>query len=336
MTILVRRFDAGTARPSHLADYHELILATGRVDRPDERPQSFAAAVGRLAAPPTGGGSTRRWAADRDDVLVGFAQVTFPDDGNEHLAFAQIRVHPDHRRSGIGTALLRAMLPVIAERGRTIVAGLGVTDGGAGAHWADALGFRTVHHDIVQVLNLRTVERNLWSVPADPRYRLAGWTGTAPEELLPSLTVARDAIGDRPTGESHVRAPRWSPGRIRADEDAMREGGVEQHLVAAVDAPSGDVVAYTEVVLMPGRPTEALQRETAVVPEHRGHGLGRRVKAGMLRHLAADRPAVERVLTSTASSNTHMIDVNHAVGFETVRRMIEVEAATGTLTRRLG
>jgi RimJ/RimL family protein N-acetyltransferase len=101
-------------------------------------------------------------------------------------------------------------------------------------------------------------------------------------------------------------------------EAGYRENGIERRVVVAV---AGDeVVGVTELDLHPLRPELASQRDTAVSAAHRGHGLGQAMKAAMLRWITADRPELRRVWTSTAAANQYMADVNHRLGFATMRR----------------
>jgi hypothetical protein len=44
------------------------------------------------------------------------------------------------------------------------------------------------------------------------------------------------------------------------------------------------------------------------------------MKASMLRWITADKAGLRRVWTSTATANQYMADVNHRLGFATVRR----------------
>lgn len=55
------------------------------------------------------------WVALADDVPVGFAHLKFIEPGSVHLA--EIDVHPDHGRRGIGTQLLRTVCDWAAANG---------------------------------------------------------------------------------------------------------------------------------------------------------------------------------------------------------------------------
>ncbi|GIJ61812.1 GNAT family N-acetyltransferase [Virgisporangium aurantiacum] len=334
MHVRIDRFDPGAATGTELRDYHDLVLASGRVDRPDEEPPAYETVVGRLLVPMTARGPERFWVARVDGQVIGIAVVGFPDDENRALAMTDIRVHPARRRAGIGTRLLHAALPAMREDGRTTVVGWGVTAGGAGAAWAGALGFRVVHHDVLQMLDIPSVDPAVWNVAAPPGYRTERWIGTTPEELLTSYARARGAIHDAPWEETTYRPPQWTPERVRSAEAGLRERRVEQRVVVAVHEATGVVAGLTEVELHETRPDLAYQGDTAVPAAHRGRGIGRWVKSHMVRWLRDERPGVRRVGTSTAAANVHMIRVNHEVGYRTVRSMVDVEAEVAALAPR--
>lgn len=63
-----------------------------------------------------------------------------------------------------------------------------------------------------------------------------------------------------------------------------------------------------------------------VVLAHRGHGLGRCLKAHMLRSLLAELPEINRIFTNVNAGNDHMIRVNRQVGFTTTGTTVAVRA----------
>jgi mycothiol synthase len=211
----------------------------------------------------------------------------------------------------------------------------GVTAGGAGAKWADALGFRVVHHDVLQMLSIPDTDVSRWQIPAPDGYRLTKWIGTAPDDLLDSYATARSAIHDAPSEDSSHRQPEWTSERVRTAEDDLRRRGIEQRVVVAVHEATGAVAGLTELELHPIRQDLGYQQYTTVLAEHRGRGLGRFVKSAMVRWIIDERPQITRIGTSTAAGNVHMIRVNHQIGFKTMRSMIDVEAEIDTLATAL-
>ncbi len=94
-----------------------------------------------------------------------------------------------------------------------------------------------------------------------------------------------------------------------------RARGCEIRVVVAVHEQSAKVAGLTYLEVYRHQPDLAIQQDTAVVPEHRGHGLGIWMKAANLQRLTADHPLVTHVQTSNAADNEHMLRVNRQVGF---------------------
>ena len=86
----------------------------------------------------------------------------------------------------------------------------------------------------------------------------------------------------------------------------------------AVHRSTGDVVAYTDLMLPSGAPGMAWQWGTLVHREHRGHRLGMAVKVENLRRLQADHPERRRVVTGNDDTNSWMVSINEDLGFRIV------------------
>jgi GNAT superfamily N-acetyltransferase len=335
MHVDVTAFDPTRAGDAELVAYHRFVLAAWPVDFPEDPQPTFDAVIGRLRTPEPEYGQCRHWLAHVDGDLAATAVVAFPEAPNDTMVFVDIRVHPDRRRNGIGRAVLAAVLPAIQASGRGLVTGEGIKDGSPGVGWANALGFHTTQRITMQEVVIADVDPRTWQVDGPPGYRLRHWTDEAPADIVDSYARARSAIHDAPQGAS-FRQPDWTPERIRAAENELREQNIEQRVVVAVHEATGDVAGLTIVHFTPYRPYWAHQQDTAVLQRHRGHGLGRFMKAAMLRRLIAERPGLELAYTTTAADNTHMIRVNHALGYTDLRTMCCVEAATADLCRRFG
>ncbi len=323
--LVIKRFDPYRASEAEFVAYHTVMAASQEADRPGEPALPLDELIGRLKKPLPGMGTTAFWVGCRGHDVVSLAQVYFLEEENSGIGLTEIMVRPDHRRVGHGTAMLRAVLPDLRAQGRRVVERWQVVAGTAGQWWAEALGFRQVRTIIRQALVIGEVDRSLWEVEVPAGYRLHRWVGVAPEGLVDSYAVARGAIHDAPLGESDYRWPEWTPARVRAAEAEDRLQGLEQHVVVAVHEATGAVAGLTEVCVHPRRPDWGYQRDTAVPAAHRGRGLGRCLKAHMLRQLVAERPALEWISTTTGAENAHMIRVNHEIGFTTLRNMLAVQ-----------
>jgi RimJ/RimL family protein N-acetyltransferase len=324
-------FTPDEATDEQLADYYRLVLADARAERPGDPEPTYEATLGRLRTPFTALGRCVYRAAYADGRLVGLISAGLPEDENVEQAIVDVKVHPEHRRRGIGTTLLRTMLPTLAAERRTLVAGWGLIEGMSGASWAKHHGFRVVYRQVLQGLDVAAANPELWQVTPPAGYRAVRWIGTAPAELLASYAEARSAIHDMPSSDWSYRPPSWTPERIRRTEAELRERNVEQRVVAAVHEESGAAVGLTELEFYPHRPEFGYQQETAVLAAHRGHGLGRFIKAQMMTWVVEERPGTTHVWTTTADDNVHMRRVNEQIGYTPIRVMVNVELETDAL-----
>lgn len=311
-----------------LAEYHKLAVASAKIDRPHEPATSYEAVIGRLRRPSTDADAVRHWFAYQAGKVVGHMMVNLPMLETHDVASVEITVHPDSRRQGIGIDFLRTLFPVLRAEGRTTVEGWWITGGGVGERWAVARGFRLTHATVSQRLALQDADPAAWAVEPPAGYRVVRWIGQAPDDLIISYADARGAIHDAPLGQAAYESPEWTPERVRVAERALRDRGVEQRVVVAVHEASGAVAGTTEVELLPHTKGVVHQRDTSVLPAHRGHGIGAYIKAHMINWLMADYPDLTRIQTTTGAENVHMIRVNRALGFVIARSWV---VATGEL-----
>ncbi|PRY40367.1 GNAT family N-acetyltransferase [Umezawaea tangerina] len=322
MDIEITAFDGERAEEADLLAYHRVVQSARDVDLAEAVPIAYEAVVRSVRLPHPGLGRADRWVARRSGEVIAVAFAYFPDGGNEHVALVDVTVHPKARRQGIGTALLEAVLPGL--RGRRVVEGLQVVAGGAGERWAHALGFRTVNATVMQELRIADVDAARWDVDVPEGYRLETWSGAAPDHVVESYVRSKAAMHDAPTGSAAFHHPEWTVERVRRTEEELRRSGRDHRVVVAVHEATGEVAGFTELRLPVPPNREAVQQDTGVHAEHRGHGLGLCVKARMLRDLVADDLAVDSVITSTNADNEHMVAVNLALGYTTIRSMVDV------------
>jgi GNAT superfamily N-acetyltransferase len=141
-----------------------------------------------------------------------------------------------------------------------------------------------------------------------------------PRALAAGFAAARAALaGPRPDGR------RTPPGK------AEGAGAAERLLtVAALAGPDdevAEVAGWTRLVLPADAGEPARQLDTAVLPDHRGHGLGLWLKATMLRRVREADPAVAEITTGTADDNRHMHALNAALGYRPLRRTVDYRLA---------
>ncbi|MFB7592240.1 GNAT family N-acetyltransferase [Streptomyces sp. NPDC056169] len=148
-----------------------------------------------------------------------------------------------------------------------------------------------------------------------PGYRLASWRGTVPDDLAQTFAASRRAMDDMPMEDTDYGTVTWDVDRVRAAARAVRDRGDQLHTVVAIDTTDGSIAGFTELVV-PGNGTgDGQHYGTGVLPEHRGHGLGRWMKAESIREAHGRYPDLGGLLTDTADSNTHMRRISDSLDY---------------------
>jgi GNAT superfamily N-acetyltransferase len=279
--------------------------------------------------------SSRRvaWlASDDGGVPVGSAFLRlFTRPGQDHLAELELHVHPAERGRGTGTLLLKAAVGAAREERRRSLVTQAAT-GSPGAGFLSARGFREVLTLTYARLELAAADEPALSAIVEerhPGYRLASWDGTVPDELAETFARSRRAMDDMPMGGTDYGTVHWDVERVRAAATAVAARGELLHTVVAVAEADGSIAGFTELVV-PGDGTgDGQHYGTGVLPEHRGHGLGRWMKAAAVLRARDRHPQLAGLLTDTADANLPMRAINDALGYTPTHRTTEYQLNLG-------
>jgi len=252
---------------------------------------------------------------------VGVLAMELPTRDNLHLVWAEIWVHPDHRRHGYGSAIMNETVRRTREAGRnTIWVGTAEDDQGA-RKFVEGFGFNYASHDARRRQVLADVDQanvqRLWAAAEQKAadYCLERLRLPTADELLGELVEVTAAINDAPMGELTYEDEKFDVQRLRDFETALSGRGERAYRVIARHRQTGEVGGHTIVFLHPLQPEFAGQGDTAVARNHRGHRLGLLLKIDMLHWLAEAEPQVKIIQTWNNVDNGYMINVNEALGY---------------------
>ncbi|GAA1964965.1 GNAT family N-acetyltransferase [Microbacterium deminutum] len=273
-----------------------------------------------------------------DGEVVASGTVTFPQEDGAVTGEMNIRVTPDRWGEGIGSQLVTVLERLVAERGRTSAQGWSEHPESDGDRLAAATGYGSLPRDHVTRFLVRhgfvleQVYRNsrlliggdlcdIRDLTADARsaagaYRTISWEAPTPEEHLDGFAWMKSRMStDAPAGGVDVPEQAWDAERVRRLDAKRVEGGYRVFVTAAQHRASGQLAAFTELVVDADRPLSANQDDTLVLKAHRGHRLGMLLKGENLLRMREAIPEVAAIDTYNAEENRPMLSINEAMGF---------------------
>jgi GNAT superfamily N-acetyltransferase len=259
--------------------------------------------------------------ADSEESPIGVLSLQMPRRDNLHLVWAGITVHPEHRRRGHGSVIMKEVLRRATDAGRsTIWVGLGADDPGAKS-FVESFGFRYANHDarrrqILDEVDASAVDR-LFAAALDKAsdYRLERLSPPYADDLLSDLVDVTAAINDAPMGDLTFEDEHFDLARLKDIETARVGRGDRVYRIVARHRETEEIGGHTVLLVNPDRPEFGMQGDTAVGRAHRGHRLGLLVKLDMLHWLAEAEPQLKVIETWNQADNAYMIDVNEAIGY---------------------
>ncbi|MFG1905273.1 GNAT family N-acetyltransferase [Kribbella sp. NPDC048928] len=263
-------------------------------------------------------------------AAVGVLTISVPEYDNTNQTWIDLKVHPDHRSRGIGSALVEYGEQVTRDLGRTMI-GLGGID----LPKADAFARRHAFVQKAVEVNRRQDLAGLdWdlvqrmydeSLAAASAYELLHLTGALPDDLLEGMVAVTGSINDAPKDDLDVEDDVFSPERLRAYEEAQQKSDRTTYRVVARHKATGELAGHTVIAVERERPHLGEQHDTAVSRDHRGHRLGALLKSAMLLWLRTEEPGLTRIDTWNAESNDHMIGINEALNYRIVARFLDYQ-----------
>jgi len=151
--------------------------------------------------------------------------------------------------------------------------------------------------------------------PVTGEYELLFIGGRVPDDIAEAFVQLVLVMNTAPRDDLELNDFTYSVDELREQEAQQHKSGGRTWILLARHVSTGDFVGVHMIMFMPHDKTKAYVGITGVVPEHRGHRLGRWLKADMMLRLMAEHPEINCVVTGNADSNEAMLTINREMGY---------------------
>ncbi|WP_168200442.1 GNAT family N-acetyltransferase [Protaetiibacter larvae] len=283
----------------------------------------------------------RLFVARADGRIVARGLYETLADPDSTACWIDVRVHPDHRRRGVGTALADHLEALARAEGRSHAIVYIVSPDGPGPRLPSPTGAGSLPAANPEVRFLRrrgyrleqVVRASRLPLPLDAAelavrvraararsgdgYRVHRWEGPTPARFLDDVAVLLTRMStDAPQSGLDEPEDVWTAERVARHETHTTADGAGLLTAAVEHLASSRLVGFTQLGLPADRIRPVDQFDTLVLREHRGHALGMLLKLENLAELASRHPGRPSVLTWNAEENRHMLAVNEEIGFQ--------------------
>ena len=320
----LKRFDPDTSSESYFRSRHEYLGLRLQEEMPDDpnMPLEFSinnARGWKLIESVT----FEMWHLWEDEKIIAelFLIVSLGKD-NPHLMSTELQILQPYRRKGYTRLLLEKVLAFAEKYGRTLLTSRTNSFVPEGQGFAERVGATRGLASATNQLLLGDVDRDLlsqWVNPADARFEMGFWGSRYPDADLHAVAELFNVMNTAPRDDLEQDDEQTTPEELREGEAYDLARGVKRWVLYVRHKPSGRLAGFTETYWYPEDPENLEQDDTGVLPEYRGNGLGKWLKAAMIQKVLAERPSVRRIRTGNANSNAPMLAINHKLGFKVYR-----------------
>ena len=260
-------------------------------------------------------------------------------ESNKHLFWADMSVHPKHRRRGIGRSWIPLLLQLMDRNSYTKL-GIGTEEasGHAFLKWVGADVKLNGAENRLKVADVDWAMLERWVAEGrkrSPTTRFEVYDGRLPESMLedycPQFSIM---LNDMPFDD-------LDHGKIVVTPESMKEWFARMDMSGRVGhwmitrEPAGVMSGITDMNFQQYSPSIVHQGFTGVRRDARGRGLGKWLKGAMALHMRELYPGAEWFITENASSNGPMLAINRKMGFKTYRTSSEYQISRDDLAARL-
>ena len=319
-------FNPETASESYFKSRHDYLELRGQEETPDD-PNMFLEfsikndRIWKLIE----GVKLEVWHLWEEENIIAELFLAASLESNPHLFSSELQVLKPYRKRGYTKPLLEKMMAFAEKYKRTLLTGKTSSFVPDSQGFAELIGATKGLERSVSQLILDKVDEellNTWINLANTKARdfdMGFWGSRYPEAELHAIANLFNVMNSAPRDDLEMEDWQTTPEELREGEAYDLARGIKRWVLHVRHKPSGKLAGFTETYWYPEKPENLDQNNTGVLPEYRGNGLGKWLKAAMIQKVLAERPSVKRIRTGNADSNAPMLAINRKLGFKVYR-----------------
>ncbi|UCG03214.1 MAG: GNAT family N-acetyltransferase [Candidatus Heimdallarchaeota archaeon] len=267
-----------------------------------------------------------RWilSEEKSNNIIGYGRVTVYNksspayQANKHIAFGTLFVDKSHRRLGFGEDLLKILVKKVKDEKKTIFQGGTLLE--SGKAFCEQFGGIIALTEEESRLKLEEVDWEMLDEWIDEGTRRAEGVTIKRFEVVPEkdledyCLIFTETLNQVPKGELEWEANETPEIRRSREKRNKLINLTWTTFISRED--DGTISGLTETFYQPDQASLLFQGLTGVKKQYRGRGLGKWLKAEMLKYAKKTFPKLKFVVTDFAVTNAPMIAINKRLGFK--------------------
>ncbi|MDH5401487.1 MAG: hypothetical protein OEY49_03260 [Candidatus Heimdallarchaeota archaeon] len=267
-----------------------------------------------------------------------FKESSASYENNKSLGTCDITLLSNFRRFGIGTSILKRFYTELKSNQKEIIMGGSIYP--ASVKFVESFGGIMGLAGSVNRLTISDLDSSLidkWildgeATSPDSKFHVFN---EIPEEYIERVAdIMTETLHQIPMDDLEVGQMIFTPETIRQREAEIKLMN-KISLTGIFEESNGQLSGFSNLGYSLDLPEMVKQGLTSVREEYRGKGLGKRIKAIMIKELLKINKSVKFIDTDNANSNAPMLAINERMGFRKYKETYQFQIKLDELEKRI-
>ncbi len=252
-------------------------------------------------------------------VMASFHRDHPSYEANAALLLSEISLLPEYRGKGIAKKLMKDLYNFSIANNKHVIISNSIEK--TSVEFIEHIGGIVAQRNIENRAYLDKIDWDMideWIENGEnknPEVRLEFFE-VVPEDMMDKfIAYYNETMNQIPKDEIEMEDITFDEKTIRDEEKRMKELG-RKKVTAITLEKNGDISSLSELIYSPTNRTKVEQGLTSTLEKYRGNGLGKWIKAVMLKKARNEFEGAEFITTHNATSNGPMLHINEKIGFK--------------------